>query len=235
MSSLFEVKLVRSESFSQIDQLISSGPRSFRQAVKEATRSVARQAQDLMKRAIAENEMKPTAPNRPLTYAILMARAMLPKHSYRGSFPQSPLFRNQEIYKAIRTVDLRNGDFFVGITGGARSRKGAGYGKRASLSLARIAAIQETEHTIKVANYPKMQRFFIALKIAAKRRGVDLPIPGPTAVLNIPARSFRGPVEDAFKSTGFGEGLRFEMAAEQAFKSALMTNPYFKRFLKVVA
>lgn len=234
MANLFEVKIIRSEEFVKIDQLITPGRRGFRKAVQETTQAVAKQAEKLMKLVIANNALDERVANKPATFSILRARSLLKTNRYRGAFPSSPLSRNHELYHAIRTVDLRNGDYFVGITSGARMK--FSFDRRTtgrSPTLAQVAAINERGAKIKVGQ--KMRGFFFAMASAARKKGIDFPVPPIGAEIIIPKRSFRKPVAEAFKVSGFGEGHRFEMEAERAFLRGLMTVPYLRRFMKVRA
>jgi hypothetical protein len=219
--------------------LIGSGPRSFRRAVKNVTKSVAKQAEKMMKRIIRTNKMATTKGghiNSPMTFKILAARAALSsKFRYTGSFPQSPLYRNHQIHNSIKTVDMKNGDFFVGLTQSAKQkaafdRRG---GSKPLVYLAKIA--RRNERGFKMTVTEEHWKFFAFLAKASRKLGLEPSgFPKIGSTMTMPPRSFRLPVQRAFQQTGFGEGQAFEKAAERAFFQAIMLNPFFGRHLKVL-
>jgi len=222
MSDPFRIDVSRVGGFQDYLPNINGAAANFRQAMRATTHAVAQEAEKLMKSSIADNQMAGSRKNAPLTFSVLLGLASHGKYS--GSFPQSPLNRNQQIHDNIRVVDLRNGDYFVGLPGQNRIKKA--FGKSAP-RLARVAAINETGARIKVTE--KMRGFFF---MALRGTGASPPKIG--TVLVIPPRSFRQPVVQAFHGKGFGGGALILRQAERAFIEALRRGRVTRHFLKAV-
>ena len=236
MASPFEIVVVRTGSLKDLKLLAGTSPLSFRRAVKNVTKSVAKRAEKMMKRIIRTNKMAGPKTHSPMTFRILAARAALSsRYRYGGSFPQSPLYRNHQIHDEIKTVDMKNGDFFVGLTASAKQK--AAFDRRGAskplVHLAKIARVLEKGFVMTVTK--KHWKFFAYLAKAARKAGLPARFPKIGSRIVVPARSFRTPVQKAFQKTGFGEGQVFEKTAERAFLQTLMLNPFFARHLRVLA